>query len=77
VYLKKFLMSWTSSCPRQAQPYRVPARRFGYILQVAKERYKDESLNLGMRGREGEGADQRAPDQPGHQPQGAPGGTAG
>jgi hypothetical protein len=29
----------------------VPARRFGYILQVAKERYKDESLTSAMPGR--------------------------
>jgi type I restriction enzyme R subunit len=28
----------------------VPAKRFGYIMQVCKERYKDESLNLGSAG---------------------------
>jgi type I restriction enzyme R subunit len=51
VYLKKFLTSLDIILPgAQAQPYRVPARRFGYILQVAKERYKDESLNLGDAG---------------------------
>lgn len=51
VYLKKFLSSLDIILPgAQAQPYRVPARRFGYILQVAKERYKDESLNLGDAG---------------------------
>jgi type I restriction enzyme R subunit len=51
VYLKKFLMSLDIVLPRQeAQPYRVPARRLGYVLQVAKERYKDESLNLGDAG---------------------------
>lgn len=51
VYLKKFLMSMDIVLPGEAaQPYRVPARRFGYILQVAKERYKDESLNLGDAG---------------------------
>jgi len=33
-----------------AQPYRVPAKRFGYILSVTKERYKDESLDLGDAG---------------------------
>ena len=33
-----------------AQPYRVPATRFGYILQVTKERYKDTSLDLGSAG---------------------------
>ena len=51
VYLKKFLMSMDIVLPHAtAQPYRVPARRFGYILQVAKERYKDTSLDLGDAG---------------------------
>ena len=51
VYLKKFLMSMDVVLPHAAaQPYRVPARRFGYILAVAKERYKDSSLNLGNAG---------------------------
>ncbi len=47
VYLKKFLMSMDIILPHpSAQPYRVPAKRFGYILQVTKERYKDASLDL-------------------------------
>lgn len=51
VYLKKFLMSMDIVLPHEsAQPYRVPAKRFGYILQVAKERYKDTSLDLGDAG---------------------------
>ena len=51
VYLKKFLMSMDIVLPHaSAQPYRVPAKRFGYILQVAKERYKDTSLDLGDAG---------------------------
>ncbi len=51
VYLKKFLMSMDVILPHtSAQPYRVPAKRFGYILQVTKERYKDTSLNLGNAG---------------------------
>lgn len=51
VYLKKFLMSMDIILPHAAaQPYRVPASRFGYILQVAKERYKDTSLDLGDAG---------------------------
>lgn len=51
VYLKKFLMSMDIVLPHaSAQPYRVPARRFGYILAVTKERYKDSSLNLGNAG---------------------------
>lgn len=51
VYLKKFLMSMDIVLPHgSANPYRVPARRFGYIMAVAKERYKDTSLNLGDAG---------------------------
>ncbi|MBU0968908.1 MAG: type I restriction endonuclease subunit R, partial [Proteobacteria bacterium] len=51
VYLKKFLMSMDIILPHQAaHPYRVPAKRFGYILRVAKERYKDTSLDLGDAG---------------------------
>jgi len=51
VYLKKFLASLDIILPNPGgQPYRVPAKRFGYILRVAKERYKDETLNLGDAG---------------------------
>jgi type I restriction enzyme R subunit len=51
VYLKKFLMSLDIILPHaSAQPFRVPAKRFGYLLQVAKERYKDDSLQLGDAG---------------------------
>ncbi|VAW61950.1 Type I restriction-modification system, restriction subunit R, partial [hydrothermal vent metagenome] len=51
VYLKKFLMSLDIILPNKAaHPYRTPAKRFGYILRVAKERYKDTSLNLGDAG---------------------------
>ena len=51
VYLKKFLMSMDIILPHaSAQPYRVPAKRFGYIMQVTKERYKDTSLDLGSAG---------------------------
>ncbi|WP_260291412.1 type I restriction endonuclease subunit R [Sedimenticola hydrogenitrophicus] len=51
VYLKKFLMSMDIILPHKAaHPYRVPAKRFGYILRVAKERYKDDTLNLGDAG---------------------------
>ncbi len=51
VYLKKFLMSMDIILPNKAaHRYRVPAKRFGYIMRVAKERYKDESLNLGDAG---------------------------
>ncbi|MCK9175248.1 MAG: HsdR family type I site-specific deoxyribonuclease [Desulforhopalus sp.] len=51
VYLKKFLSSLDIILPHTAGlPYRVPAKRFGYIQSVAKERYKDDSLNLGDAG---------------------------
>jgi type I restriction enzyme R subunit len=51
VYFKKFLMSMDIILPNAAaQAYRVPAKRFGYILQVTKERYKDTSLDLGNAG---------------------------
>lgn len=51
VYFKKFLMSLDIILPHSAaQPYRVPAKRFGYILQVCKERFKDSSLDLGDAG---------------------------
>jgi len=51
VYLKKFLMSLDIILPHRAvHAYRIPARRLGYILRVAKERYKDTSLNLGNAG---------------------------
>lgn len=51
VYLKKFLMSMDIILPNHAaHAYRVPAKRFGYIMRVAKERYKDDSLDLGDAG---------------------------
>lgn len=47
IYLKKFMMSIDIILPHQAAyPYRIPAKRFGYILRVTKERYKDDSLSL-------------------------------
>jgi type I restriction enzyme, R subunit len=47
VFLKKFLNSMDVILPHAAAtPHRVPAKRFGYILRVAKERYKDNSLDL-------------------------------
>ncbi|MEI6068456.1 MAG: HsdR family type I site-specific deoxyribonuclease [Methylococcaceae bacterium] len=51
VYFKKFLLSLDVILPHSsANPYRVPAKRFGYILRVTKERYKDNSLQLGDAG---------------------------
>lgn len=47
VFLKKFLQSLNLILPHSsAQPYRVPARRFGYLLRMVKERYKDDSIEI-------------------------------
>jgi len=47
VYLKKFLQSLNLILPHPSgHPYRGPARRFGYLLRMVKERYKDESLDI-------------------------------
>lgn len=47
VYLKKFLQSLNLILPHAAgHPYRGPARRFGYLLCMVKERYKDDSLDI-------------------------------
>lgn len=47
VYLKKFLQSLNLILPNSAgHPYRGPARRFGYLLWMVKERYKDDSLDI-------------------------------
>ena len=47
VHLKKFLQSLNLILPHPAgHPYRGPARRFGYLLRMVKERYKDDSLDI-------------------------------
>lgn len=47
VYLKKFLTSLDLVMPGPAaQPYRGPARRLGYLMQMAKERFKDNSIDF-------------------------------
>jgi type I restriction enzyme R subunit len=47
VFLKKFLQSLNLILPNAAgHPYRGPARRFGYLLRMVKERYKDDSLDI-------------------------------
>ena len=47
VYLNKFLQSLNLILPNEAgHSYRGPARRFGYLLRMVKERYKDESLDI-------------------------------
>jgi type I restriction enzyme, R subunit len=52
VFLKKFLLSLNLILPDAAgHAYRGPAARFGYLLQMAKERYKDESMDFGDAGK--------------------------
>jgi type I restriction enzyme R subunit len=47
VYLKKFLQSLNLILPNAAgHPYRSPAARFGYILRMTRERYKDTSIDV-------------------------------
>ena len=47
VYLKKFLQSLNLILPHPSgHRYRGPAKRFGYLLRMVKERYKDESLDI-------------------------------
>lgn len=47
VYLKKLLQSLDLVLPgADAQPFRGPAKRFGYLMRMAKERYKDDTLDL-------------------------------
>ena len=51
VCLNKFLQSLDIVLPNSAAtPYRVPTKRFGYILAKVKERYKDESLDISRAG---------------------------
>lgn len=47
VYFKKFLQSLNLILPNEAgHSYRGSARRFGYLLRMVKERYKDDSLGI-------------------------------
>ncbi len=51
VYLKQFLQSLNLILPNPAgHPYRGAARRFGYLLRMVKERYKDDSLDIAAAG---------------------------
>ena len=51
VYFKKFLESLNLIMPHDSgHAYRGPARRFGYLMRMVKERYKDESLDMGDAG---------------------------
>ena len=47
VYLKKFYQSMDIVLPHSAaNPYKIPAKRFGYLLVRVRERYKDETLSI-------------------------------
>ncbi len=47
VYLKTFLQSLNLILPNQAgHRFRGPARRFGYLLRMTKERYKDNTIDI-------------------------------
>ena len=47
VFLKKYLTSLDLIMPGPAaQPYRGPARRLGYLMRMAKERFKDDSIDF-------------------------------
>lgn len=49
VYLKKFLQSLNLILPHASgHVYRGPAKRFGYLLRMVKERYKDETLDAAI-----------------------------
>ncbi|MAU71535.1 MAG: deoxyribonuclease HsdR [Pseudozobellia sp.] len=46
-FLKAFQESMDIILPNEAAtPYKIPAKRFGYLLVKTKERYKDDTLNI-------------------------------
>jgi type I restriction enzyme R subunit len=47
VYLKQFMQSLDIILPHAAAtPYKIPAKRLGFILDKIRKRYKDDSLNF-------------------------------
>lgn len=51
VYLKKFMQSMDIILPnRLADPYKIPMYQFAQIQAKAKQRYKDDSINIGGAG---------------------------
>ena len=47
VYLTKFLESMDIILPHTAaNPFKIPAKRFGFLLVKVKERYKDDTLSI-------------------------------
>mmetsp|Transcript_5634 Transcript_5634/g.3245 ORF Transcript_5634/g.3245 Transcript_5634/m.3245 type:complete len:271 (-) Transcript_5634:1282-2094(-) len=52
VYFRNFIQSMDIVLPNAtANQYKIPVKRFGYILIRVKERYKDESLNISDSGK--------------------------
>jgi len=51
VYFKKFMQSMDIVLPHSlAQPFKIPMKRFAYLLAKVRERYKDDSLNIASAG---------------------------
>lgn len=51
VYLKKFMQSMDIILPNKlAHPYKIPMYQFSHLQAKAKERYKDDSINIGGAG---------------------------
>ena len=70
VYLKKFLQSMDIILPHTAaNPFKIPAKRFGFLLVKVKERYKDDTLSISGAGEKVRQAHQRASGQPGNRPE--------
>lgn len=47
VFLKKFLQSMDIILPNSAAtPFKIPVKRFGYLLAKVKDRYKDDALSI-------------------------------
>lgn len=47
VHFKKFMQSMDIVLPHSlAQPFKIPMKRFGYLVAKVRERYKDDSLNI-------------------------------
>jgi type I restriction enzyme R subunit len=51
VYLKKFMQSMDIILPNKlAHPYKIPMYQFSHLQAKARERYKDDSINIGGAG---------------------------
>lgn len=47
VYLKRFLLSLNLVLPApEANQYKAPAKRLGYLMQMVRQRYKDQSISI-------------------------------